>query len=205
METIEQITLGEKIIGGLRKAADELEKFRLQASLGKAEARDAYEEAKIIFKKYLNEAALRLGDAKNIATESSLRLKTLLETLQVQLALGKAETKDAFEEQRKKITKALNELEEIIKKNKTADEYYTKLLLEAGKFKIKLDILKLQYQLKKLKARIDIDEKKKDFTKRLSDIKKRLSKKEEETENTWGHFRDEISDAYSHLKKAFVR
>lgn len=205
METLEQTSLSDKIINGLKKAATELEEFRLQAALGKAEAHDVYDEVKKKFNKYVHESKLRLDNAKDIAKEKSVQIKALLETIQVQLALGKAESKEAFETQRKKITKALNELEEHIKKNKTANEYYTKLLLEIGKFRIKLDILKMRYELNKLETRIEFEERKKDLSKKLSDIKKRLLKKEEEAEGKWEHFRDEISDAYSHLKKAFVR
>ena len=49
METTATTSITEKIISGLKKAAVELEEFRLQAALGKAEAHDAYEKAKKIF------------------------------------------------------------------------------------------------------------------------------------------------------------
>lgn len=203
METTEKTTLTEKIIIGLKKASVELEEFRLQAALGKAEAHDVFEDAKKKFNKILHESIIKIDSAKVEVKEKSTQLKTLLETLQVQLALGKAEGKEAFEAQRKKIDRALNEVESFLKRNKTANEYSAKVLLELGKFRIKLDILKLRYELNKLQARIKFNEKKKDLTKRLSDIKKRLLNNE--TEVGWEHFRDEISDAYSHLKKAFVR
>jgi len=205
METLEKISLTDKIINGLKKAAEELEHFQLQFSLGKAQAKDLYEETKKNFNSYLHEAKLRIGNAKEIAKEKSIQLKTVMEELQVQLALGKAETKDAFEEQRKKISHALSSLETLIRSNKTSSEYYSKLMMETEKFKIKLDILRMQYKLNKLNKREDLNENKIDFSKKLSDIKNRLTKKEQEAEGKWEHFREEISDAYSHLKKAFVR
>lgn len=205
METAQQTSLSDKIINGLKKAAVELEEFRLQAALGKAEAHDAYEKAKKMFYKYAQEAKLRIEDIKGEVKEKSSVLKTALETLQVQLALGKADTKEVFEAQEKKIRKALNDIETAIKKNKVSNEYYTKLLMEIEKFRIKLDILKLRYELNRLDAQGEFENKKNDLSKKLSDIKKRLLKKEEEIAGTWENFRDEISDAYSHLKKAFVR
>ncbi|TAL59309.1 MAG: hypothetical protein EPN85_09615 [Bacteroidetes bacterium] len=203
METIEKTPLSEKIVMGLKKAVVELEDFRLQAALGKAEARDVYEEAKKKFDKYVNEAKVRVEDAKDTARERSTQLKALLETLQVQLSLGKAESKEIFKVQQKKITKALNDLEAFIKKNKTANEYYTKLLMEAGKFRVKLDILKMRWELNRLETRIEFDDKKKELLRKLSDVKNRLTKNEE-ADKKWEHFKDDISDAYSHLKKAFV-
>ena len=205
METLNKTSLSDKIISGLKKAAEELEEFRLQAALGKAEARDAYEGAKKKFNKYVHEAKLRIDEVKGMAKEKSSELKTVLEALQVQLALGKAETKDVFESQRKKISSILNKIETLIQKNKITDLYYAKLQMEIEQFKIKLDILKLQYELNKLGVREEFEEKKEDFSKKLSDIKKRLLKKEEEAEDKWEHFRDEISDAYSHLKKVFAK
>ncbi|MBI4947004.1 MAG: hypothetical protein HY840_11465 [Bacteroidetes bacterium] len=204
METLEKTSLTDKIINGLKKAVEELEQFRLQASLGKAQAKDVYEEAKKKFNAYLHEAKLRFDNAKEIATEKTTQLKTALEELQVQLALGKAETKEAFEEQRKTITHALNSLETLIRSNKTSSEYYSRLLMETEQFKIKLDILRMQYKLNKFRKLENLDSTKTDLSKKLFDIKNRLAKKEQEAKGKWEHFQEEISDAYSHLKKAFV-
>jgi hypothetical protein len=203
METTEKTNLTDKIISGLKKAAVELEEFRLQAALGKAEARDVYDDAKKKFNRYIHESKIKLDSAKITVKDKSIQLRTLLETLQVQLALGKAESKEAFESQRKKIAKAINELEVFISNNKLANEYSTKLLLEAGKFRIKLDILKMRYELNKLETRIKLEDKKKDLAKKISEVKKRLLNNEVEV--GWEHFKDEISDAYSHFKKAFVK
>ena len=204
METAEKTSLTDKIIKGLRKAAEELEQFRLQASLGKAQAKDIYEEAKKKFDVYIHEAKLRLDNAKGIAAEKVIQLKTALEELQLQLALGKAETKEAFEEQRKKIEHALHSLEAFLRSNKTSNEYYSTLLMETEKFRIKLDILHMHYKLNRLSKLEKLEEKKTDLSKKLSDLKNRLAKREQEAEGKWEHFREEISDAYTHLKKAFV-
>ena len=131
----------DKIIEGLKKAALELEEFQLQFALGKADAKDVYEKVKKEFDGYVRDAKGFFVDAKTMAIEKSLQIKAAFETLQLQLALGKADTEDIFEEQIKRISDALNELEILIRKNETADEYYTKLQVEIEKFKIKLDIL----------------------------------------------------------------
>lgn len=204
METTQETSFSEKIISGLKKAAVELEEFRLQVALGKAEARDVYEEAKKIFNAYVHEAKVRLENIKGEAKEKSTQLKILLETLQVQLTLGKAESREIFEAQTKKISQVLNELEALIKKNKTIDLHYAELQMEIEKFRIKLEILKLQYELKKIDAHEEFEARKKDFLKNLSGIKANLLKKEKNLEDKWEHFRDEVSDVYSRLKKTFA-
>lgn len=205
METLEKTPFTDKVITNLKKAAIELQELRLQAALGKAEARDAFEAAKKACNNYVHDAKAHLENAKGPAKEKLTLLRTALETLQVQLALGKAETKEVFESQAKKINKALSEIETFIKNNKITDAYYAELQMEIEKFRIKLDILKLQYELKKIGMKEEFEAKKKEFLKDLSGIKKNLLRKEESAENTWEHFRDEISEAYSHLRKAFVR
>ena len=204
METTQETSATNAIINGVKKALTELEEFRVQAALGKAEAHDAFEGAKKKFNEYLHEARQRFESAKDTAAEKSTQVKTAFETLQVQLALGKAETKEVFEEQRKKIFNALNELETIIKRNNTTNEYYNRLQMELEKFRIKVDIIKLRYDLNKLDARSEFESKKTDFSKKLDAIKKRLEGKEAAAHGKWDNFKDEITEAYSHLRNAIV-
>ncbi len=56
----EKETITEKIIDGLRKAADELEELRVQIALGKLEARDIYKEKKKQFNDFLHEAKQKM-------------------------------------------------------------------------------------------------------------------------------------------------
>lgn len=202
METTESKTLSEKIVAGIKDTLIEIEELRVQAALGKMEARDLYEDSKKKFNVYVQEAKLKFEEAKNTASDEALRIKGIFEALQVQLALGKAETKEVFEEQRKKINDTLNQLEESIKSNKTANEYYAALLMEIKKFRIKLDILKLRFDLKAISAKQEFEDKKQDFLKELNSIKDRLHIGE--TENKWEHFQSEISKAYDHMRKAFT-
>lgn len=53
-------TITDKIIAGLRKAADEMEELRVQIALGKLEARDLYEEKKKEFNRFLHEAKQKM-------------------------------------------------------------------------------------------------------------------------------------------------
>lgn len=204
METKSQPSFTDTFIDGARKALIELEALRVQAALGKAEARDAFEVAKKKFNDFIVEAKIMYGNAKNQAQEKSNELQTIFENLQLQLALGKAETRDIFEEQRKKITPILNELEELIKRNKTASEFYAKLQMEVHKFKIKLEILKLRYELNKLDAKDEFESRKVEFSKKLDEIKKRIELKSSTSKDKWEVFREEIAEAYQHLQKAFA-
>jgi len=114
METTKTTT--EKLIDGLRKAAAELEKLQVQAALGKADAKDKYEETRKIFQGYIQDVKIRFDETKSAAKGKSRDVKPLLESLQLQFALGKAETKEVLEEQGKKFAKTLWEIENYFKK-----------------------------------------------------------------------------------------
>src|SRR5687767_9101842 len=133
METPGNKTVTDTIIEGLKRAVVEIEELRVQVSLGKAEAKDLYENVKRSFNAKLHEAKMRLKSLKTNA--DVLPLVNAFEHLQVQLALGIAESKDTFEVQRKKIEQALGKLEATIEGHKTHDETYAGLHLEIEKFK----------------------------------------------------------------------
>lgn len=203
METKNKTTIGEKIIDDLKKTTLELEKLRVQVALGKAEAHDFYESSKKKFQKRISGVKAKLIIAGKNSSEQIEHLMMLLDRLQVQLALGKAETRDAFNEQRKKINSVLTDLEKFITTDKTAKVVYVKLLTEIKKFKIKLDIISLRYQLKKIEAGQEFEQRKAQFEKDMNELKKRIFRKEKSTTDAkWVHFKEEISEAYLHLKKA---
>ncbi len=105
-------TFTEKVINGLRKAATELEELRVQAALGKSEAKDAFQDARKNFDVFIHDSKEQLEHASEITKEKATELKSTLEHLRVQVALGSAEAKDTLEEQMKKIKTALNKIEE---------------------------------------------------------------------------------------------
>ena len=195
----------DHIINGLKKAAVELEKFRVQAALGKAEAHDVYESAKKKLNRQAQEEHFLLVNSKSAVKSKTDELKAALELLQVHLALGKAETKEVFELQRKKLSRAIKEIERLMGESKLGAEQLVALKMEVQKFKIKLEIIKLRFELNKIVAIDEFETRKKEFTKKLVEIKTSLILKEKKVETKWEHFEDELADAYSHLKKAFTK
>jgi hypothetical protein len=192
-------TTSEKLADWLRKAAVEIEEFQVQFALGKAEAQDTFEDVKKDFREFIHEAKVVLAKGQ----EKSKDIQTMIEDLQVQLNLGKAETREAFAEQKVKIAKALFDLEAYIVSTKTGSEILEKTKAEMEKFRIKLEILKLRYELGKKDAQVEFESRKKDFLEKVEEIKKRLSSEEKTTEDKWSHFKQEMGSAFDHLKKAF--
>jgi len=204
MESTTQKSIADTIINGLKKAVVELEEFRVQAALGKSEAYDAFESAKKNLRHFLHEAEQRFGASQKTVTDIGTQLKSAIDMLQVQLALGKAETREVFEAQRKKIVQALHTLETFLANNQFTADYQESVNREIQKFRIKLEILKLRYELNSMSAHGEFEEKKKEFSAKLEDLAGILREKEKKAEKSWEHFKEDITKAYGDMKKAFV-
>ena len=184
---------------GVNHAIAELQEFRLQIALGKAEARDKFEEIKKKFHASIQTLKMRMNESK---TANDIKQK--LDELQVQLALGEAEAREAFSSQKEKILKSIHEIEALLKAHEGDTEFYLKLSNELEKFKIKLEILKYKYQpneenhKKEFEIRID------DFARKMEEIKLSLTDKEKGLGKEIHELKNKLSDTFNHLKKAFT-
>jgi type I site-specific restriction endonuclease len=192
-------TTSEKLADWMRKAAVEIEEFQVQFALGKAEAEDKFEEVKHNFREFIHEAKGLMDKGQ----EKSKDIQAVFEELQLQLNLGKAETKEVFSQQKAKIAKALSDLEEYISSTETGSEILEKTKAEIEKFKIKMEILRLRYELGKKDAEDEFESRKKDFLDKVDEIKKRFSEKQNTSEDKWSQFKKEMGSAFDHVKKAF--
>jgi uncharacterized coiled-coil protein SlyX len=199
MKTKQDIQFVDKIIGALRKSAIELEAFQVKAALGKAEAQDKYEEVKKKFNLFIHDSEFKIKEIKEKIEE----LNTKFDELRVQLALGKAETKEIFKKQKKQILSTLHEIEVKIKTNETLNRMYALTLIEIEQFKIQLEILEQKFKKDKKEGKDAFEKGKQEFNSFIDRFKGKYAKKKEETKLE--HFQNEISEAFSHFKKAFSK
>ncbi|MBK7817435.1 MAG: hypothetical protein IPJ60_07620 [Sphingobacteriaceae bacterium] len=99
--------LADRFIKGLRSFAATLEEVQLETALGKAEAKDKWNEFSKDLKKFLHESKM---DYKN-GTGIIGGLRTKVENLELQYSLGKADLKDAVSETKKNLNTTLQELD----------------------------------------------------------------------------------------------
>ena len=202
METSNK-TFTDKLIDGLKNAATELEELQVQIALGKAEARDIFEDLKKKFNNRLNELKFEYTRISN--NENTSLLIKGLEKLQVQLALGMAETKELFEDQLEKIKKELSALELEMKNNSSLHLHAAEMQLEIEKFKAKLELISLHFKLRKVITEYNFQQKKTEFHHKMDEHKIKIREKESQAKNKWSFFKKEIDEAYSHLKNVFVQ
>lgn len=192
----------------LKSWKQKAEELRLQGHLGQKEASDAFERRKKEMKQWIEERKEDLKELKDDSSDKVQDIKREMEELQVQLALGKAESRDALIEQQKKIEHRSNELAN--KMHHYLDEAEEKSLNWAKTSKEKLDQFRMEFDLFRLQFHLGMqegselwDENKKAFNDGLAKFKARIENLENKSEDKWDNFKSEISEAWDHFKKAF--
>lgn len=187
----------DKVIQALRNTAVKLEELQVKTALGKAEAQDKYEEIKKEFNVFIHDSEFKIKGVQ----ENMDELKSKFDELRVQLALGKAETIAVFIKQKKQLLLTLHEIEVKIKSNETLNRMYAVTLIEIEQFKIQLEILEEKYKSDKKETKSAFEKGKAEFNTFIDNLKVKYGKKKEE--NKLEHFQNEISEAFTHFKKAF--
>lgn len=192
---------GDNLITRLKKSAIQLEELQVQLALGKAEATDKYEEVKKKFVSYLRGTKKKIVDTE-INVENIIHAD--IDELQVQLALGKAETRDQFNEQKKRIFRAVNKLDKRLQVMPNAEKADENLRHEMETFRIKLELLDLHYDLGMMDARDELEKRKHDLQSALEKLKAKYESKKAKTGKQLDSRAAELKEAYRHLKKAVV-
>jgi hypothetical protein len=119
----------------------------------------------------------------------------------VQLALGKAEALDNYEEQKTRIDKAISQLEQNVRDSRSKLSYSLKIKIhnEIEKFRLKMEVLQIRYELGRLDLQDNVETKKQNFKKEfdqlLANVKVEASDKVEEYGNN-------LREAYESLRKS---
>jgi hypothetical protein len=181
----------------LLAARQELDEFAVQLALGKAEAKDKFEELKKAFINRLNE----LNRAFSAEGEKD-EVKKKIAALETQLNAGRAEEKKSFEAQVKKILAALVALESSLKKKVVATDHQTNFDHEVEMFKLKMEIIRLKLGMKKFEVKEDFKSAMEEAKNKIESIIGKAAEKIKDGKAKYTGFRDEIQSAYQHFRKA---
>ena len=182
----------------INKAETEIDELRLKIALGKMNGADLFEDMKKDLRNAFHEIS---NDVLKEGKEVSDSVKTNIETLQLQLALGKAEALDAYEEQKTKISSAITQLEQHVRdsRNVLSGEAKIKIQNELEKFRLKMEILQIRYELGRLDLKDNVETKKQKFKKEFDDL---LSNLREETSEQMEEYGKNLKNAYEALRKS---
>ncbi len=199
----------------VREAIDtKLDKWDVEASaieaqlnLSKDKAIEKLETQKKQFADALTGFQAKINKSKAIAQEEKTKIQYQLEHLKVQLALGKAETKAAYESQKRAIEDATKSFETSIdrKLDEASDAVTTKLVGEANALAAQLDAMKVQFESKKEEGKAKFEEHKKELAAKILAFRKDLGEKKQKVLDKGTAFEGELSTGISQVKTAFSK
>jgi hypothetical protein len=156
----------------------------LEAQLTKTkdQALQGLEQRKQQLRDLLNQVQTDVQKSKDIAGQAKMEVQAKLEHLQVQLALGKADARDVFEEQRTKILKALNEFESVAEQKLKGATFesgkvWEDLVGRTSKLEAEFEALKDRFESEKDKQQVTLEWKKEELLTKLVLFKDQLKAK----------------------------
>ncbi len=189
-----------------QKLSEELEDLREQVEArSEKEVSEKLESHKSSFMTFIDRSKERMDQI--LSGDAALKARQSLDELRVQLALGKAESKEALEEQREKVDHALHEAEarySMLKEEANDDfhEWSDEFKDWKEKLQTRMDIARLQFALGKAEAKEEMETKRQDLSKRLQSMKQKAIEAEEKGEEKLSSFSEEMSESFSHFRKA---
>ncbi len=180
----------------------------------KAQALEGLEARKKQLNETLKEFKAEVVKAKCLADEKKTEIQAQFDDLQVQLALGKAEARDAFEAQKEKIQRSISTLETTIDRELDAagqsiDESLkkaaNKFIVTAVRLEAEMEALGVQLETKKAGVSAQFEHKKKELLAQINEYKSQIEEKKQMAKEKAATFESELSDGMARIKRAFKK
>lgn len=204
----------KELRGSLDKKLDALEHMALaleaQLTQTKDQAIQGLEQRKQQLRDLLKQVQADVQTSKEIAAQAKMEVQAKLEHLQVQLALGKADARDTFEEQRTNILKALNEFESIAEQKLKGASFESGKVWEdfvgrTSKLEAEFEALKDRFESEKAKTQVTLEWKKEELLAKLVLFKDQLKAKRVVVQAKADVFEADMREGLDQIKAGFRR
>jgi len=174
----------------------------------KEEAIQRLEQGKQQLRDLLSRVQVDVQKSKEIAAQAKTEVQAKLEHLQVQLALGKADARDTFEEQREKILKALNEFESVAEQKLTGASFesgkvWEDLVGRTSKLEAELEALKERFESENAKQHVTLEWKKEELLTKLVLFKDQIKAKRVAVQAKADVLESDLREGLDHIKAGF--
>lgn len=184
--------------------------FEAQLTQTKDEAMQRLEQRKQQLQDLLTQVQTDVQKSKEMAEQAKTEVRAKLEHLQVQLALGKADARDSFEEQRTKILNALTEFESVADQKLKGAAFesgrvWEDLVGRASTLEAELEALKGRFETEKAKQQVTLESKKQELLTELGSFKDRLKVKRASVQAKTDVFETDLREGLDQIKKGFKK
>jgi chromosome segregation ATPase len=195
----------DRKLDGLEKRASALE---AQLSRSKSTAIEELEARKKKLGDVLDSFKTKIEESKEVTNEKKKEIQSQVEHVQVQIALGKAETRDILDDQKKKIGDAVKTFEknvdEQLENAVTGFETIKEDLVES--FDIldaEMEALEAQFEMEKAAKKADFQEQKKKLAAKIEAFRNDISAKKGTVEEKAATFESQFNEGFDQIKHAF--
>ena len=195
----------DKKLDALEHQAQALEAHLTQT---KDQAMERLEQRKQQLRDLLNQVQTDVQKSKEMAAQAKTEVQAKLEHLQVQLALGKADARDTFEEQRAKILKALSEFESVAEQKLKGATFesgkvWEDLVGRTSKLEAEFEALKDRFETEKTKQQVTLEWKKEELLAKLVLFKDQLNAKRVVVQAKADVLESDLREGLGHIKARF--
>ena len=174
----------------------------------KDQALQRLEQRKQQLRDLLKQVQADVQMSKEMAAQAKSEVQAKLEHLQVQLALGKADARDTFEEQRTKILKALNEFESVAERKLIGAAFesgrlWKDLVGRTSTLEAEFDALKSRFESEKAKQQVTLESKKQELLTKLALFKDQLRAKRLVLQAKADVLETDLREGLDHIKAGF--
>lgn len=186
----------------------ELEATALEEELNQTreQAIQKHERLKKSLQAALVKVQEKLKSYKNLTEDQVRQLKTKFEELQVDLALGKADTVQKIKEEKQKTMTHLNELEHKIDQflKEKSTELTEQMLQASDKLDADFIAMEVSFNMQSQKAKENLRNKKEELLKQIRVFKRKLVEIRESDIQKSSQFDQEFTQGLKAIKNAFI-
>lgn len=158
----------------------------------------------------LNQVQADIQKSKEMAEQAKLEVQAKLEHLQVQLALGKADARDTFQEQRAKTLKALSEFESIAEEKLKGATFesgkvWEDLVDRTSRLEAEYEVLKDRFVSEKAKQEVVLESKKEELLAKLVLFKDQVKAKRVVVQAKADVLETDLRQGLDHIKAGVKR
>jgi len=184
--------------------------FEAQLTQTKDQAMQRLEQRKQQLRDLLIQVQTDVQKSKEMAEQAKTEVQAKLEHLQVQLALGKADARDTFEEQRTKTLKALNEFESVAEQKLKGAAFesgrvWEDLLGRTSTLEAEFEALKGRFESEKAKQQVTLESKKQELLTTLASYKAQLKAKRDTVQAKTDVFETDLREGLDQIKTGFKK
>ncbi|MEO6307207.1 MAG: hypothetical protein ABIO96_07240 [Nitrospiraceae bacterium] len=171
----------------------------------KDQALQRLEQRKQQLRDLLQQVQADVQKSKEMAGQAKTEVQATLEHLQVQLALGKADARDTFEEQKAKILKALNEFESVAEQKLKgagfeSGKVWEDLVGRTSRLEAEFEAIKDRFESEKAKQQVTLEWKKEELLTKLVLFKDQIKAKRVAVQAKADVLESDLREGLDHIK-----